>query len=153
MTMDPRADPTAPQSPAAPRRTENRAGDPADTLNASDEPRALAAEEQTEGPREGARPQADFSAPISLAGGDGEPTLTGGQVPPLFADVDETAEPQFAPPRVEPSLTRRIHQGMPSYSEPEPQIAGVVGRAARGSGQDTDREDPESRALHEGGTP
>ncbi|MEW5686068.1 MAG: hypothetical protein AB1942_14200 [Pseudomonadota bacterium] len=86
------------------------------------------------------RPQADFGAPIDVFAGDrgpidrpsADPT---GETPPLAAAADVTATPQLAEPRPAPVLTRRISQGMPSYSEPNPQIAGVVGRGARGGGK------------------
>ena len=71
-----------------------------------------------------------------------EPTLTGGYVPPLFAMADDEAAPATYEPPPQRPLTVRIHQGMPSYSEPDPHIAGVVGRAARG--EDTSPEpDPQ----------
>jgi hypothetical protein len=81
-----------------------------------------------------------------------EPALRGGEIPPLYADA-ETAEPHLAPPREVQPLPRRIHQGMPSYFEPEPQIAGVIGRAARGGGEGGDLDDPNAPAPRDGGTP
>jgi len=83
------------------------------------------------------RPQADFGAPIDVGVEDPGPidrpsAEPAGDIPPLIAAADETATPRVAEPRPAPALTRRISQGMPSYSEPDPQIAGVVGRAARG---------------------
>jgi hypothetical protein len=92
-----------------------------------------------------ARPQADFGAPINIAsqgqdedigtvGDNPEPTQHGGYVPPLFAMGDDDGQPKpvdTPPPR---ALTERISQGRPSYSEPDPHIAGVVGRTAPDNG-------------------
>lgn len=90
-----------------------------------------------------ARPQADFGAPIDIGpgprnadtdtvGDDPEPTQHGGYVPPLFAMADDEAEPQPVDPPRRRALTERISQGRPSHSEPDPHIAGVVGRIAPG---------------------
>jgi hypothetical protein len=124
---------------------------PADAQPAtSTEPRSFGSRPEEAATSEPQRPQADFGTPIELdpAGlGDRraperpddapEPTLTGGKIPPLFADADPDAEPRLADPRPEPPpLTVSISQGMPTYAEPEPEIAGVIGGTAHG-GRDT----------------
>lgn len=144
MAIDPRTELTPPQiAPAPPERDQTDLPDP----RAGDEARAFATdEERPVEADEGRRPQADFGAPISLGREEADDAQSEGEVASRLTGSDEAAERRLREQRVERPLTRRIHQGMPSYSEPDPQIAGVVGRVARDAEGRSDLDDTQTRA-------
>ncbi|PZQ59104.1 MAG: hypothetical protein DI570_16680 [Phenylobacterium zucineum] len=160
MTMAPRLEMAQPQTaPTAPTPAATDPwGQPMDRPQTADQNRTFAAEDapaQARRDEGGLRPQADFGSPISLAPDEGsgepadaehEPTQTGG-------DMGETSEPHSPEPRTPEPLTVRIHQGLPSYSEPDPDIAGVVGRAAPRGQDDPHVDGPAATRPREGGTP
>jgi|GEM_PF-7041054 len=149
MTMEPRPELAPPQmTPATPAPEGIDRPDAGQTP--SERPQTFAPERPATEGEGGFRPQADFGVPIDVGpdtpiveapGKALEAPLTGGTIPPVFADADVTAEPHLKDLPPPQPLTVRIRQGRPSYSEPEPEIAGVVGRAARGGEGGPDLDD------------